>query len=189
MTSTLLPAVAGHHLPADDQPLAGRRLGELTRWYAAELAAGRFGPVRYGDPARPGDPDARWHVRVHADDLIDVWVISWLPSQSTQLHDHGGSAGAFTVVRGVLTESVWSPGRRDPSGRRHGGLHDREHRARTTVAFGTDRVHDVRNLGTEPAVSVHVYSRPLRRMGYFDVQDGSLQLTSVLDTTDPEPAS
>lgn len=187
MTSTLstpaLPSVS------PDVPLPGRRLGELTRWYAAHLRAGRLGPVHYGDPDRPGDPGARWHVRVHADDVVDVWLISWLPSQGTQLHDHGGSAGAFTVVRGVLTESVWAPGVPDAAGRRTGELHDRAHRARTTVAFDSSRVHDVRNLGTEPAVSVHAYSRPLQRMGYYDVTGGSLQLTSVLDTTDPEPTS
>ena len=168
--------------------LSGRRLGEITRWYAAQLRAGVLGPVHYGDPARPGDPEARWHVRVHADDVVDVWVISWLPTQSTRLHDHGGSSGAFTVVRGALTESVWSPGVPDPRGRRTGTLRDRTHRVRTTVAFDGSRVHDVRNTGSEPAVSVHAYSRPLSRMGYYDVVDRSLQLTTVLDTTDPEPS-
>lgn len=186
MTSTLRPPHSAFAHTSPEPPLVGHQLGDLTRWYATQLRAGAFGPVRYGDPARPGDPEARWHIRVHADDLIDVWVISWLPSQSTQLHDHGGSAGAFTVVEGVLTESVWSPGGTD---RHEGVLRDREHRAHTTVAFDTDRVHDVRNLGTEPAVSVHVYSRPLQRMGYYDLHEGSLQLTSVLDTTDPEPSS
>ncbi len=188
MTSTLAaPANTALPSPDDRRPLTPRRLAELTRWYAAQLRAGALGPVHYGDPERPGDPDARWHVRVHADDLVDIWLISWLPTQGTQLHDHGGSAGAFTVVRGTLTESVWSPGAHHGPDRRIGELQDRRHEADRTVAFDNNRVHDVRNLGTEPAISVHAYSNPLSRMRFFDVNDGSLHLTSVLDTTDPEP--
>src|SRR3954447_27009918 len=33
-----------------------------------------------------------------------VWLLSWLPGQGTDLHDHGPSAGAFAVARGMLTE-------------------------------------------------------------------------------------
>src|SRR4051794_1862874 len=36
----------------------------------------------------------------------EAWLLTWLPGQSTGLHDHGGSAGAFTVLEGVLEETV-----------------------------------------------------------------------------------
>ena len=49
-------------------------------------------------------PDERWYERLHADDQYEVWLISWLPGQGTGFHDHGGSAGAFTVVWGTLEE-------------------------------------------------------------------------------------
>ena len=133
--------------------------------------------------------DGRWYERLHQDDDHEVWLISWLPSQGTQLHDHGGSAGAFTLVQGVLNEAVWSPGAPDATGHRTGRLHHHDHHGGTTVTFDSSHVHDVRNLGSEPAISVHAYSRPLQRMGFYDVTDGSLQLTTVLDTTDPEPES
>ena len=70
-------------------------------------------------------------------DDFEVWLISWLPGQSTGFHDHGGAAGAFSVVWGSLDEYVAT--RR---GRR---------RAVTPVtsgevqAFGPHYVHDVRN--------------------------------------------
>ena len=52
------------------------------------------------------DPEGRWYERIHMTDDYEVWLISWLPGQSTGFHDHGGSAGAFGVVWGALDESV-----------------------------------------------------------------------------------
>ena len=41
-------------------------------------------------------------------DSVDVWLLTWLPGQQTQPHDHGASAAAFRVVRGSNTEYRWS---------------------------------------------------------------------------------
>lgn len=35
---------------------------------------------------------------------VDLWLLTWLPDQATDLHDHGDSAAAVTVVSGALTE-------------------------------------------------------------------------------------
>jgi predicted metal-dependent enzyme (double-stranded beta helix superfamily) len=110
------------------------------------------------------DPDERWHVRLHHDDEVDVWLISWTEEQGTQLHGHGGSSGAFTVVAGELEELVWDPAGRD--------LHETTRTQGDVVAFGPGYVHDVRNVRSATAVSVHVYSPPLERMDFFDVDRG-----------------
>src|SRR4051812_50101577 len=81
------------------------QLIELTRFYADEVQAGRYPYVDF-------DPEERWHQRVYRDRRVDVWLISWLPTQGTQLHDHGGSSGAFTVLDGELTEAVVTGGAR-----------------------------------------------------------------------------
>jgi len=52
---------------------------------------------------------ARFYTRVSAGDTFEAWLLTWLPGQSTGLHDHGGSSGAFVVVKGVLTETTVSP--------------------------------------------------------------------------------
>lgn len=148
--------------------LRPEELAETTRRYAAQVRDGRH-PV-YIDPA------ARWHVRLHSDDVVDVWLISWTTDQGTQLHDHGGSAGAFTVVEGELTESIWLAG----------GLTDHGRGAGETVLFGEHYVHDVRNRAEPIAVSVHAYSPPLRLMHYYDVTDGALVRRELLWTDDPE---
>ena len=55
--------------------------------------------------------DDRWFARLHGDDEVDVWLISWVPGHRTELHDHGGSLGALTLLTGSLDEFRW--GRRE----------------------------------------------------------------------------
>ncbi|HEU5266763.1 MAG TPA: cysteine dioxygenase family protein [Jatrophihabitans sp.] len=147
------------------------QLIEFTRFYADEVGAGRYPYVDY-------DAQHRWHQRIYRDPRLDIWLISWLPEQGTELHDHGGSAGSFTVLSGNLTEAVVSGGR----------LRDATRQAGDSVGFGAHYVHDVRNLSEAPAVSVHAYSPPLSTMTYYDLADGVLNPITSLATDDPEPA-
>jgi hypothetical protein len=146
------------------------QLIDFTRFYTDEVRSGQYPFVDF-------DPDERWHRRIYRDRRLDIWLISWLPSQGTQLHDHGGSAGAFTVISGELTETVHL----------NGELHDYVHRAGTSVGFSPAYVHDVRNLSGQPAISVHAYSRPLTSMNYYDLDDGVLTRLATVATEDPEP--
>ena len=160
-------------------------LDELTAW-TRRIAD----EVRRGEHEVHTDDDHRWHVRVHCDDQVDVWLISWTTDQGTELHDHGGSAGAFTVVQGRLTETAWSggvaPAADGARSRRPGGLTDLVRTAGETSAFGAHYVHDVRNLDEEVAVSVHAYSPPLSRMHYYDVDADRLVRRASAWTDDPE---
>jgi rhodanese-related sulfurtransferase len=150
--------------------LSRGELAALTQRYAQEVREGRH-EVRIGS-------DERWHVRLHCDEQVDVWLISWADSQGTELHDHGGSGGAFTVVEGTLTESVWSAA----------GLRDFDRSAAATVTFGEHYVHDVRNTRRAVAVSVHAYSPPLSLMNFYEVADGRLKRSAATWTDDPEVA-
>ena len=68
-----------------------------------------------------GMPESRrWFTRIRGDEELDVWLISWVPGHHTELHDHGGSLGALTVLSGSLNEFRWD-GRApaaSPAGRR-----------------------------------------------------------------------
>jgi Cysteine dioxygenase type I len=148
---------------------------DFARMFAAEVGAGQYPWVEY-------DAENRWHQRLYRDQRLDIWLISWLPSQGTQLHDHGGSSGAFAVLSGELDEAVY---RRDPA---TGSLTDHRRSAGSAVGFGPRYVHDVRNRSDEPAVSVHAYSPPLSSMNFYDVgDDGHLVRLLTLATDDPEP--
>jgi len=161
--------------PAEPEPLNPIQLVEFTRFLADEVNSGQYPFVQY-------DRQARWHQRLYRDQRVDVWLISWLPSQGTQLHDHGGSSGAFTVVSGELSEAVYID-----RGAQVGSLRERNLALGRSVGFDGRYVHDVRNLTDRPAVSIHAYSSPLKSMRFYDVEDGRLVNIATLDTEDPEP--
>jgi predicted metal-dependent enzyme (double-stranded beta helix superfamily) len=98
--------------------------------------------------------EGRWYERVHRDDGHEIWLISWLPGQATGFHDHGGSAGAFAVALGGLEEHDIVGHRMVVTGQVRG--------------FGPGYIHDVRNVASAPAVSVHVYSPPLAVMNRYE---------------------
>ena len=103
--------------------------------------------------------ERRWYERLYHGLDYDIWVISWLPGQSTGFHDHGASSGAFVVATGILEEH--RPGERSRV------IHPGEPRA-----FGPDYKHDVRNVSLAPAISIHAYSPPLSEMNEYEL-DGS----------------
>lgn len=107
------------------------------------------------------DPDERFAVLLDDAHGRQVWLLSWLPGQCTGLHDHGDTTGAFTVVSGRLTETVLRPGPSAPSGTAPDGAGRRESLVVTagqSRVFGPGYVHEVRNAGPDPVISVHVYT-------------------------------
>ena len=141
-SSTLNPSGAVSRTPEE--------LAKIVSQFA--LSDGWMDRVRLG-------AERRWYERLYQGPDHDIWVISWLPGQSTGFYDHGESSGAFVVATGILEEHrpgeqtlVIHPGR--------------------TRAFGPAYAHDVRNVSLAPAVSIHAYSPPLSEMNKYEL-DGS----------------
>ncbi|HEU5470102.1 MAG TPA: cysteine dioxygenase family protein [Actinophytocola sp.] len=154
MTAPVTQIELHHHarLPRLAELLAPRRpqwtpaeLRGLTSAVLAELAGPTFGLLRFASPDR-------WWTRLALTEEVELWLLSWLPGQGTAPHDHGGAAGAFTVLHGELAETF-----RYPSGPIRSVLHG----TGAGVGFGSGRAHQVRNLGPGKAASVHAYSPPL----------------------------
>ncbi|GIL35757.1 MULTISPECIES: cysteine dioxygenase [Phycicoccus] len=118
-------------------------------------------------PAVDFDPARRYYRRLLATEGHEAWLLTWLPGQHTEWHDHGGSAGAFVVLQGALVERTAA----------HGlvrGLR-RVHRRGDAHGFGAQYVHRVSNEGPDPAVSLHVYAPRLASMTDYEEHDGVLQ--------------
>jgi hypothetical protein len=176
-SSTLLSRLPAR--PVDDP--ASRRTGAAGLAAALAAVSERWLPlVEYRSHSRwthllpTADAGALLDPELH-DDLAgaQVWLLSWLPSQGTPLHDHGASAGAFAVVRGTLTERVVATGGngvRDAVAGLTGG------RVRH---FGPHYVHQVTNAGAEPAVSVHVYTPGLTAMNTYRIEADALVRTGT----------
>lgn len=138
------------------------RLADLlhvTDHFADEVLAGRHHHLLPDDGlvARKDRPvGEHWAIRLHGDDELDVWLISWAPRRSTALHDHGESLGAVTVVSGALRETRWD-------GK---GLRKRSLVAGDQAGFPLGWVHDIGSAQDcaqegSPTLSVHAYSPPM----------------------------
>jgi predicted metal-dependent enzyme (double-stranded beta helix superfamily) len=143
----LLPPVPQH--PGTVAEFAG-----LARSIAADRA--RWAPqVRY-------DPVTRWYARLHTGPGYEVWLLSWLPGQSSGRHDHGRSSGVLTVLQGTLHE------------RAHTARSEAPHTPTRTLthtltpgqqrAFAPGYRHEVVNDSLEGAVSLHIYFPGLTQM-------------------------
>jgi quercetin dioxygenase-like cupin family protein len=136
----------------------------------AAIAAG-LAAVTVPWELRDGEvPTERRYQRVLATPAYEAWVICWPVGESLDLHDHGGSAGAFAVVSGRLDEATFQ----------NSATVVRRYSPGETSSFGASRVHAIANLGSDIATSVHVYSPPLSSMVYYEHGDGG-QLVAVAE--------
>ncbi len=99
----------------------------------------------------------------------EILLLNWLPGQKTAIHDHGESWGATLVLMGELMERQY---------RWHGAglpMEVREENAlgtRQVTVETQDTIHTVANQGAVPAVSLHLYSPPLRYLHAYELESG-----------------
>lgn len=138
-------------LPESAAPV-GRHPVRIARDYASDRDRWRT-LLRY-------DPDERFAALIDRIGDDEVWLLSWLPGQHTGVHDHGLATGAFTVVSGTLAETVTGQavgGQPAESADGHAAVEVHTLGQGQSRVFGPGYVHEVRNEGPDPAISVHVY--------------------------------
>lgn len=146
-----------------------------------------------------GIPESRrWFTRIHGDEELDVWLISWVPGQPTELHDHGGSLGALTVISGSLNEYRWD-GRAlrrrrldagDQAGFPLGWVHDVVWAPRpVSVPVTRPAAASAGSGPVRPTLSVHAYSPPLTAMSYYDITDRKTLRRNRTELTDQPEGS
>jgi hypothetical protein len=117
--------------------------------------------------------DARQYrrVRLFRSENWEGLLLCWLPGQRTAVHDHGGSVGVSTILSGRITEMRYSA----PVGAGGNALKvsaRAECSAGTTAIEFLETIHEMANESSEPAVSLHLYCRPLRILGAWDTTSG-----------------
>ncbi|GHF98818.1 cysteine dioxygenase family protein [Streptomyces filamentosus] len=136
--------------PEREHPVTVAEFAGLARELAADPA--QWAPhVEY-------DATSRWYHRLRTGPGYEVWLLSWVPGQGSGLHDHGGSSGVLTVLRGELTE------------RTDRGV--RTLRPGAQRVFAPGYVHEVANDSLEPVVSLHVYFPGLTEMPMHESPQG-----------------
>jgi predicted metal-dependent enzyme (double-stranded beta helix superfamily) len=164
----------------NDTALVGQGRPGRTGLAPARLSQARLSAIVSSLAGRPGgwgevvryDAGRRWYQRLELTDDHEVWLLSWLPGQSTGFHDHGLAAGAFAVAEGQVRERT-VPAAQRPLVR---NLTVARGSVRT---FGPHYTHDVVNVSAEPAVTVHAYSPPLTAMRRFELTESGLVQTGT----------
>ncbi|MGA2474064.1 MAG: cysteine dioxygenase family protein [Acidimicrobiales bacterium] len=185
----MLRSDPSHPAPFPPRAGGGRVAARLHGKVVPSDMASRLAPaIRW--PGALDVEDRSWRLVARTPDF-DAWLIAWPTGGKVELHDHGASSGAVSVISGTLVEAVpW----RDDTGRL--SLVRHELRAGTTLGFGAGHVHDVTNEAGEHALSLHVYSPALTSMTFFDLvgnrleaqglrwaYDGSEERDAALDLT------
>ena len=148
---------------------------EALRAWVADLA----GTPRLWAPRVRHDSSQRIFVPLDAPDGTEAWLICWMPGHDTGFHDHDLSSGAVTIVKGQLREERLAWG---------GGVTAQTYGVGDVFDFGPSDIHRVIHPGGEPAVSIHVYSPELRRMGaYAEGAGGALQRHPVINGAELKP--
>lgn len=150
------PHLARTDLPAHPTTVAG--YARLVREIAADRTRWEH-LVRY-------DALTRWYARLETGPGYEVWLLSWLPGQSSGFHDHGASSGVMTVVRGELVERSLTLPQPSAGGDPSGAL-ARTLRPGGQRVFSSGYLHEVVNAALEPAVSIHLYSPGLTEMNQY----------------------
>ncbi|MET8147283.1 cysteine dioxygenase family protein [Actinoplanes sp. NPDC049668] len=116
----------------------------------------------------------RWYHRLAQEHDHEVWLLTWLPGQGTDLHDHGGSAGAFHVYSGTLTEDTVETGPGEPP-----RITARELGEGAGRRFGTRHIHRITNCSNRPAISIHAYGPALSSMTRYRIGAAGLDVIAV----------
>jgi hypothetical protein len=112
------------------------------------------------------DTTQRVYEELLSDEHVTAWLICWMDEHDTGFHDHDVSAGAVAVVSGAVREE-----RLAIEGPTRTGVF----RAGASFHFSAADIHRVSHAGSDPAVTLHVYSPPLLRMGAYVIgEDGVL---------------
>jgi predicted metal-dependent enzyme (double-stranded beta helix superfamily) len=142
----------------DHLAIASRYAATAEQWPVAP----RFNPVD------------RWFHRLAIADDHEVWLLTWLPGQGTDLHDHGGSAGAFLVFGGSLTEDTFALTPGAPP-----RIISRDLGEGAGRRFGARHIHRVINRSSRPAISIHVYGPALTAMTRYQISSRGLDVRAV----------
>ena len=110
----------------------------------------------------PTESHTRAYALLYEDERMEMWLLSWLPCHSTGFHDHGESNVGFCVAQGAIVEQKLRFAEPAQGVTLEPG---------DTRAAGSDYIHSLEWQAGSPALSVHVYSPPLRVVGQYRTDD------------------
>jgi hypothetical protein len=133
---------------------------ELSAADLAQVATAIRDRPELWEPLMVVDAHRRRYRLLYEDERTDIWVLCWMPGQSTGFHDHDVSDVGIAIASGMVTERQL----RLPTGATSLDL-----RPGDTRQGPAGYIHSVAHGEGAPAVSIHCYSPPLMKVGQFRV--------------------
>jgi histidine ammonia-lyase len=147
-------------------PLTPQECAQRARAAAAALDISGLTPEGSGEA-----------VLLWRSDSSEAWLNLWWAPRDTGYHDHDGSCVGVHVISGVARNESLMYGR---------PRRVNEYGAGDSFWFPNSGIHRMEH---EPgAITVHVYSPPIRSLGHYELVDGMLQRTPG-GPDDPSPPS
>lgn len=117
----------------------------------------------------PDERESQW-VELDSSPEHQIWLLSWPAGTYNGWHDHGDSASAFQVVSGSLLEKT---------------SHNQRREFRTIMAgegrsLEQNQIHELANVRTHTALSVHVYAPRLTTTTWYAITPTGLQSKSAV---------
>ncbi len=142
-------------------PVSVGAVGILDPAACAEVATRAAALVDLGALEREGSGTA---ILLWRTSDSEAWLNTWWQARDSGFHDHDGSGGGVHVIAGeVIGEFLQIEGARSTT----------RFTAGDSFSFDGDRIHRVDHL--EGAVTVHVYSPPMRSIGHYELVAGELR--------------
>jgi predicted metal-dependent enzyme (double-stranded beta helix superfamily) len=110
----------------------------------------------------PGEPDKYARYLLHAGQGYTVLALVWRPRQMSPVHGHRTWC-AFGVHQGWMTETLFVAGSPGP---RPFACLPRKPGEVVHAPADPDMIHRLANLGTNDALSIHIYGAPYDRLGH-----------------------
>ena len=140
-------------LTASDHDLSPEECARLAR------AASELVDVAKLERGGQGSFELLWR-----DEHSEAWLNTWWEPRDTGYHDHGGSCVGVYVIEGrARNEALVIAGPR----------HVSEHGAGEAFSFPGSGIHRMEH--DRGAVTIHVYSPPIREIGHYEIVAGELQ--------------
>lgn len=154
--------------------------GEVVQWLRAVADSVTSIPI----PQKRNPNRQYTRTLLHRCDDFEILVLHWLPNCASAIHDHGGALCWLAVAQGAMGVENYT--RRDTGGTP--GYARIQFDARELLSAGAidhrqDDIHLHRcTTGVDPAISLHVYARPIDHFHIFDDRtDSCSEIASCYD--------
>ncbi len=152
-----------------------RSLGDEARTAEVTAALARYAASGAQDWRAFAHFEADYYARnlVRQSELFELIVLCWGAGQRSPIHDHQGQRCWMAVLDGEVNESLFTL-RGAPRTQLAAGVSRKF--STGSVAFIVDEMgwHRIEPAGGRPAVTMHLYSRPIRTCSIYDEQSESV---------------